>query len=458
MTIHVVKRTTVGGLFDEKDRLKIPPYQRPYSWRSETALQLLDDIRDATQQQSDLPYVLGAVILHNDSGQLNVVDGQQRLLTLRIILDLLEPDPKEKPCGYQATSTGKDTPPIMRVYMALRQKIGCPDENAQTAANRALVTFIKHKCELIRIETDDIDEAFRVFDSQNYRGKPLAPHDLLKAYHLREMRDETPAMTAALVEAWESVGDAELDRLFSIYLYRIARWSRGERAPKFTPQDIGLFKGLSPGKDKTPHARYHTAAQAAMPLLTLLDSIVSNEKSRAIGHARFQLDAPLVAGRLFFERVTFMLAELKRLARDAFKEHEKYEKFSFYQIAETDGTLGEIPSRSRYRYVTELYLAAALYYTNKFGEENFEHVRDLLFAWGYVLRTSLLRVQYQSVDNLASGKSSDESAFKRIRNAASARELHDLSISISRRKENPKHEKDLLDLLKDKGFAINESA
>ncbi|VTM47205.1 Uncharacterised protein [Klebsiella pneumoniae] len=42
---------------------------------------------------------------------------------------------------------------------------------------------------------------FRVFDSQNYRGKPLAPHDLLKAHHLREMHDESAAMKVAVVEA-----------------------------------------------------------------------------------------------------------------------------------------------------------------------------------------------------------------------------------------------------------------
>lgn len=33
----------------------------------------------------------------------------------------------------------------------------------------------------------DISEAFQFFDSQNARGKALYPHDLLKAYHLREM-------------------------------------------------------------------------------------------------------------------------------------------------------------------------------------------------------------------------------------------------------------------------------
>lgn len=69
----------------------------------------------------------------------------------------------------------------------------------------------------MRIVTDDIDEAFRVFDSQNYRGKPLAPHDLLKAHHLREMHDESAAMKVAVVEAWEAVNDEDLDRLFSTF-------------------------------------------------------------------------------------------------------------------------------------------------------------------------------------------------------------------------------------------------
>lgn len=70
----------------------------------------------------------------------------------------------------------------------------------------------------MRIVTDDIDEAFRVFDSQNYRGKPLAPHDLLKAHHLREMHDESAAMKVAVVEAWEAVNDEDLDRLFLLFI------------------------------------------------------------------------------------------------------------------------------------------------------------------------------------------------------------------------------------------------
>jgi hypothetical protein len=38
------------------------------------------------------------------------------------------------------------------------------------------------------INVDKVEEAFQLFDSQNTRGKELDPHDLLKAYHLREMK------------------------------------------------------------------------------------------------------------------------------------------------------------------------------------------------------------------------------------------------------------------------------
>ncbi|MDY0134229.1 MAG: DUF262 domain-containing protein [Atribacterota bacterium] len=470
-TGNSVKPTTVGDLLSEA--LQIPPYQRPYSWRPDSALQLLDDIREAARQKNDAPYVLGAVILHNDNGTLNVVDGQQRLITLRLLLDLLNDTNAYNDITDRSTSreniSNKDTPPIVRVLRALKQEIKRqPDtggEKEQADENKKLADFINKNCQLIRIVTDDIDEAFRVFDSQNYRGKPLAPHDLLKAYHLRAMRnhDESRAMTVALIESWESAGDVALDRLFSRYLYRIARWLRGEHAPQFTAQDIDLFKGISPVKDSTPHAHYHSVAQATMPLLALMGSAACDEKSsadeqyRAIRHSRFQMDAPLIAGRQFFERIAFMLAEVERLTIDTFNKYEGgYQgKLPFYRVPDA-GTKTE-PPPSRYRYVADLYLAAALYYTNKFGEKNFDQMRDRLFAWAYALRIKQYRVQYQSVDNLASNCDQSISAFKLIRNAASAGELRGLTISISRPKDiGPDHEKELVTFLTSKGFEIND--
>ena len=66
-----VRVVTIGELLDED--LSIPPYQRPYSWEPTTALQLLDDIREAWGFHTSAAdagevrgpsHVLGAVILH----------------------------------------------------------------------------------------------------------------------------------------------------------------------------------------------------------------------------------------------------------------------------------------------------------------------------------------------------------------------------------------------------------
>ena len=387
---------SVGDLLAQS--MNIPAYQRPYSWTPAMALQLVDDLTEAQATAPESPYVLGAVILHQRDAMLDVVDGQQRLLTLRMILMLLSTP------GVSLSSDDTNETPVVKVWRALDGRLARLGDH-----QGALLRFINTQCQIVRIVTDDLDEAFRVFDSQNYRGKPLAPHDLLKAHHLREMQGESAAIKVAMVEAWESVRDDRLNRLFSMFLYRIACWSRGESAPGFSLDHIGMFKGLSlkaPG-GLPPSARYHLAAQAALPLLSAWGT-EAGPASRDARRSRFQLDAPLTAGRYFFERVAFLLNELDALEAQALK------------IA---GRFG--PSQNRYRYVHDLFIAALFYYTNKFGDEDLNEAGDRLFAWAYALRVGLFRVQLTSVDNRARGKD-DVSAFTLLRHALSGRVVRQL--------------------------------
>ena len=447
-----VRVVAVGDLLAES--LSIPPYQRPYTWEPATAVQLLDDLRDASQQQesrtdgtgdggsdANSSYVLGAVILHRDkqAGQTHVVDGQQRLLTLTMLLDLLDSAGEVGTNAMPARIAEAPAAPVTRVRAALAQRLGHIDEPPGRLAD-----FIRTRCEVIRVETDDADEAFRVFDSQNYRGKALLPHDLLKAYHLREMRGETGSMKAALVEGWEAVPDDELDRLFSTYLWRIKRWSRGLSAPRFAVRHVNAFKGLDARTANTPAARYHLAAQAAVPLLAAWGG-ESGELDRSTGRIRFQIDAPVIAGRGFFEMVTFMLGELTQLRKDGFEEA------GWDRFASTDADLHELPSRARYRYVSELYLAALLYYTNKFGDADASEARHRLFAWAYSLRTRLQRVQMASVNNHAKAVDANRSAFVLLRNAEEGSELRRLETGVKGRDQDAEHEKQLLSLLKGLG-------
>lgn len=429
-----VSAVNVGDLLAQN--LQIPHYQRPYSWEQATALRLVDDITEALDdpERRHLPYVLGAVILHESGDRFDVVDGQQRLLTLRMILAIIDQ-------GDPFIIVSDADQPVVRVWGALRRRLEpLRDEWSQ------LLDFVRLRCQVVRIVTDDVDEAFRVFDSQNYRGMPLAPHDLLKAHHLREMREESATAKAAVVEAWESVGDRELARLFSVYLYRIARWTRGESAPGFTVGDIDLWKGISPRRASTPSARYHLAAQAAIPMLSAWGAATSDADVRQVGRSRFQLDAPPMAGRQFFEMVTFMLAEVKRLAREAFDgDRGDFAVYDLDMLEEQD-LLEERPSRGRYRYVAELYLAAVLYCTNKFGDDDLPEVSDRLFAWAYSLRTQMLRVQFRSVDNRAYKPSS---AFVLLRNAGSVRVVHQLAAPAAGRQDN--HEAKLAAILRGPG-------
>ena len=87
---------------------------------------------------------------------------------------------------------------------------------------------------------DKISEAFQLFDSQNTRGKELDPHDLLKAYHLREMNDY-PFEKLSLIRQWEDIPPYLIRELFSLYLFPILNWSQKEISRAFLSQDIDTY-------------------------------------------------------------------------------------------------------------------------------------------------------------------------------------------------------------------------
>ncbi|MFJ6418447.1 DUF262 domain-containing protein [Paeniglutamicibacter sp. NPDC091659] len=427
-----VAAVSIGDLLDEP--LRVPNYQRPYAWTPDIARQLLFDIQDA-QQSSQLtaehktpPYVLGAVILHKEERQFNIVDGQQRLLTLRMLLRILEEQQLIE--SFDGNST-----PISEVWRHLREAV----KPLTPEKRQALASFIRDSCQVVRVVTNDVDEAFRVFDSQNYRGKPLAPHDLLKAHHLREMRGESDASKSAIVEEWEFAGDKALNELFSSYLYRIRKWSLGESAPEFTSHNISMFKGLSGSASLPPAAKYHLAAQSVIPILNSWQHTLSDKDERDAKHSRFQLDVPIASGRPFFEMVAFMVHELQRLKNRPFPIQ------SLYKSENDPLTFGNVLEKSRYRKVTELHLAAMLYYINRFSEDDLEVADQRLFAWAFDIRVSRLRVVRESINNAGYGKGDVASPFPVFHNSLDWRVVQRFGATGNQHSET--HELELFALL-----------
>ena len=87
----------IRKIFSNDFIFTIPLYQRPYSWTTEQAGELLDDLlsfigSDTTVSIDALsPYFLGSIVLIKDDStpDAEVVDGQQRLTTVTILLSVL---------------------------------------------------------------------------------------------------------------------------------------------------------------------------------------------------------------------------------------------------------------------------------------------------------------------------------------------------------------------------------
>ncbi len=220
--------------------LVIPDYQRPYKWTAKNAIQLLDDIVEAKNENKET-YRVGTLILHQEGEAYNIVDGQQRTITFSLLLKALGADTikfLEQPLANNPFNIRN----IPNNYRILERRVNNIIDDRD---RRELLDYIENNCELIVVITEDLSEAFQFFDSQNARGKKLYPHDLLKAYHLREMNDLDVAETEKVVKGWEDLDQKELSALFSDYLYRVKEWTKGNKAWELTEHNIHKFKGIT---------------------------------------------------------------------------------------------------------------------------------------------------------------------------------------------------------------------
>ena len=81
------EQKNLKSLFSNDNRYIIPNYQRHYSWTMEQCQQFYDDVMDAYSSGTD-SYFLGNIVLAEDEhdDRPEVVDGQQRLITLWLFL------------------------------------------------------------------------------------------------------------------------------------------------------------------------------------------------------------------------------------------------------------------------------------------------------------------------------------------------------------------------------------
>lgn len=205
--------------------IQIPDYQRPYGWNQEKVKELLEDLKEffIGKPQTDLDYYVGGILLYNNKKEncFEIIDGQQRLTTLNLISYVLTSNiQKGQNFHYNNHISFYH---IKENYQFLNEQI-------------ELLQSLNQKCFLKKIVftlivSNDEDQSFAFFDSQNNRGVSLAADDYLKAYHLREITSES--LQSKFAEQWElsaikAQNEMNIERgllhLFYKILYRSREW------------------------------------------------------------------------------------------------------------------------------------------------------------------------------------------------------------------------------------------
>ena len=224
-------------LFDQP--LIIPEYQRSYSWQSNHVWDLLNDTFGRTS-----PYLMGTIILHetavsSEESQmaLNIVDGQQRLVTLTVILHVLSNKLERKPDIPLPLMDGQFSEGAAKVICNTRSVV---DNFLNQKSKEELTTYYNHLLAekdcfnsgrlefstLVLRDKNALDQAYTFFDSVNSKGKALTDYDLLKAHHLMFIPPQQEALATSHNDEWQS-GDENHGHLFSTILRRLRMWGRG---------------------------------------------------------------------------------------------------------------------------------------------------------------------------------------------------------------------------------------
>ena len=336
--------------------LTIPEYQRPYCWQDKQLDGLLQDIESHTQRNTELPYYLGSLILHQEGGKLNIIDGQQRITTLALMGCLLNPDP---------SSVGG----LVYEHPISQQQIKHNLQWLRDRLDRVREGIDFHKLQFTLVMTQSEDDAYRFFETQNTGGVRLGGPDIIKAHHLRAI--ENKSLQPQFARQWEAMG--KLDSTVSALLK--GRYWQGVR-PRILP----------------PHNQKKRIRDCIVDELAQEtgegDDIAYGRIRRQIGLAGeisqqtdqqgYEVRQPLNAGINSIRYLAYFQGLHQRYWQQPDLPHlPGYQQFVAW-----------LKDREGCGYLEKLYEACLLLYISQFGENQLEFAAKKLFRVVYSRRVS----------------------------------------------------------------------
>jgi hypothetical protein len=381
---------SLHGLFNQSQQLSIPDYQRSYSWKSSHVLDLLKDTFGRFERTT--PYLMGTVILHGTKQTLDIVDGQQRLVTLTVLLHELGAPPDSLPL-LKGKFNADSAKVIRNARKTIREFLkGNADEKKAAfrerllAQGQACLQFMV----LILSGENALDRAYTFFDSVNSKGKPLRDFDLLKANHLMFIPPEQEALASNHNDEWLRRDESHA-HLFSTILRRIRMWSREQdRDSKRERPDYNEFCAEVEPEDLT---------DAEHKFNRYMQPVTFRSWRRMGDKIVLSMDYPVLDGEaLIPTQITQTIEGGDAFFLYAKRYHELYEtlfKNDSDRLSTAVSFVRNLAEHIDNQYLQNAFRAVMLLYVDKFGEERLIEVgvsvERIISAWRW--KAGSLRIE-----------------------------------------------------------------
>jgi Protein of unknown function DUF262/Protein of unknown function (DUF1524) len=262
----------LAAVLTRKAGLKVPRYQRPYTWSEREVRQLIQDLWRAFKRGATFYFIGQIVLVRNAQNKFEISDGQQRLATLTMIMGYVRDRLPARAKLYQTLIMDGDAArlelreedasfyrgfvqePGRIATLAKHAEIGIDSKDLLCAAARtieaelkelddheldAFMTYVARACTLNVVDAAERGCAQTVFNTLNRRGSPLSGADIIKS-DLLENSGLEHAEADAAARKWEQIEDMFERENFSRLLYMMPFLLTGEQL--LSPGDLAAFR------------------------------------------------------------------------------------------------------------------------------------------------------------------------------------------------------------------------
>ena len=266
-----IKAFFVKDLLISDDTYLVPMYQRNYAWGKGEIDQLIQDVLDSQEKNTQAHYYIGTlVVFKRKDGAYEVIDGQQRYTTLSLMAICLKNGTKGKGNGafhydmdwYCKTNIAFESRPKSSVSFEALFKQDPPlyllnteeynegilngyrliEEAFNHLKEDELASFGRHlfeQVQIMRVEVPDDTDLNHYFEVMNSRGEQLEKHEIIKARLMSVLNEISDANDKAssiqvLNNVWEACSNMER--------YVQYGFTTDERDTLFGKNDWGRFE------------------------------------------------------------------------------------------------------------------------------------------------------------------------------------------------------------------------